>query len=315
MGAVIHFGNPTRPLSKLRQDGPVIDVSQVDRPTAAKKGGDDAVIDTYLDHRGIKGYDRREAETVWALFKTLTNSKPLKDCDRNDGRLLVKRFQDDGNKRATIVKKVGWLRAAVQLAIDEDKEGKLKFNPFSNVVPEGADELERKPLDESDMKVCRAKLDKLDDAYALLFRILATTGMRLSEAHQIDGELKEKGVRYVVVGEKTETSKRRVPLPSSLLPHLPSRITGHLFGADTRAAHRLASKRLNRFLRNDCGITDPRKVIHSLRHRAADRLRAANTPKDIRYALLGHEKITAEEYGEGYPVPMLRKWIDKINGI
>lgn len=57
------------------------------------------------------------------------------------------------------------------------------------------------------------------------------------------------------------------------------------------------------------------KVIHSLRHRAADRLRAANTPKDIRYALLGHEKITAGEYGEGYPVPMLRKWIDKINGI
>lgn len=113
-------------------------------------------------------------------------------------RLLVKRFQDDGNKRATIVKKVGWLRAAVQLAIDEDKEGKLKFNPFSNVVPEGADELERKPLDESDMKVCRAKLDKLDDADALLFRILATTGMRLSE--ELLSDLLGKGCR-VGVGE------------------------------------------------------------------------------------------------------------------
>jgi transposase-like protein len=38
-----------------------------------------------------------------------------------------------------------------------------------------------------------------------------------------------------------------------------------------------ASKRLNRFL-DDIGITDPRKVAHSLRHRAQDRLRAAGCP-------------------------------------
>ena len=98
--------------------------------------------------------------------------------------------------------------------------------------------------------------------------------MRLSEAFEIDGELKERGCRYVVVGKKTEQSLRRVPLPAGVLTHLPKAIKGPLF-AGTEAA---ASKRLNRFL-NDVGIADPRKVVHSLRHRAQDRLRAAGCPE------------------------------------
>jgi hypothetical protein len=64
---------------------------------------------------------------------------------------------------------------------------------------------------------------------------------------------------------------------------------------------------------NEIGIIDPNKVVHSLRHRAQDQLRAAGCPQDIREALLGHEKKTvAAGYGRGFPVPLLRKWIDKI---
>jgi hypothetical protein len=42
-------------------------------------------------------------------------------------------------------------------------------------------------------------------------------------------------------------------------------------------------------------------------------LRAAESPQDLRWALLGHEENTvAEDYGEGFSVPQLKKWIDKI---
>ncbi len=93
-----------------------------------------------------------------------------------------------------------------------------------------------------------------------------------------------------------------------MLPFLPPTIKGPLF----QGSPRTASKRLNRFL-NEIGIADRRKVIHSLRHRAQDRLRAAGCPVDYRWALLGHkEKTIAEGYGLGFPVPMLKKWIDKI---
>ena len=217
----------------------------------------------------------------------------------------MKHFIDAGNKTATVVKKVGWLRAAVQLAIDE---GKLTFNPFARIISEGNDEVRRKPLTEDDMATCKQHFADLSENDQLLFRVLATTGMRLGEAFQIDSEQTEREIRYCVVGTKTEASRRRVPFPADLLPHLPKKITGPLFTGNVKAA----SKRLNDFL-DDCGLTDPSIVIHSLRHRAADRLRAYECPVDIRRAILGHEDGSVSEgYGEGFPVKILRGWIDKI---
>ncbi len=275
------------------------------RPILAVKNSDDAIFETYLNHASIDGYYRREAETVWALYKTLTDSKPLKDASRDDGRKLVAYFEGQKLKSATIQKKLAWPTAAVNLAI---KEGRLKFNPFSSIVPKRDDKQKRLPLSEADIKNAKRSLDRLDKGDQMLFRLLATSGMRLSEAFEIEAELKERGCRYVIVGKKTEQSERRVPLPAGVLPHLPKSIIGPLFKGGAPAA----SKRLNRFL-NDCGIVDPRKVLHSLRHRAQDRLRAAGCPEDTRWAILGHEeKTVAAGYGEGFPVPLLKQWIDKI---
>ena len=52
------------------------------RPTLPTKNGDDAIIETYLKHTNITGHFEREARNVWALYKTLTESKPLKDAQR-----------------------------------------------------------------------------------------------------------------------------------------------------------------------------------------------------------------------------------------
>jgi integrase len=287
----------------------MFDAAHGERPIVPKKNGDDDLLETYLKHRNITGYYEREARDVWALFKKLTDNKPLKDCDRDDGRKLVTHFEAQELKSATIEKKIGWLNAAVHLAI---KEGRLKFNPFSSVVPERKDKQRRLPLTDDDMKMIKRNLGKLSESEQLLLRLLAGTGMRLSEALEIDGEETERGCRYVIVGKKTEQSLRRVPLPAAVLPFLPKAIKGPLFASDERDPADAASKRLNRFL-DDCGIVDPRKVIHSLRHRAQDRLRAAGCPEDVRWSILGHEKETvAAGYGEGFPVTLLRKWIDKI---
>jgi integrase len=307
-GAVLVFGGETKPRSELRRIGPIIDFEKLKREAAPIKNGDDAVLDTYLKHANISGYFEREARTVWALFRSLCN-KPLKDADRDDGRKLVAYFESRGLKSATIAKKVGWLTAACNLAI---KEGRLKFNPFASIVPARNDGIRRLPLSDADMRLIKRNLNKLSDLDRILFRFLAATGMRLSEAFEIDGEMNERGVRYVIVGKKTEQSLRRVPLPACMLPYLPKVIKGRLFVTEHLDPPDMASKRLGKFL-DDIGIIDPRKVVHSLRHRAQDRLRAAECPEDIRWAILGHEERTvAAGYGEGFPVPLLKKWIDKI---
>jgi integrase len=278
------------------------------RNKAPIKGGDDAILETYLAHNNITGYYEREARDTWATFRSLCD-KPLKDCDRDDGRKLVAFYMARGSKSATIRKRIGWLRAAVNFAIDE---GHLKFNPFIKVVPKREDELEREKFTDADVRTIKRNLHRLDKNDQLLIRLLATTGMRLAEAYEIGSEKKEGGARYCIVGTKTEQSERRVPFPGAVLSLLPKKITGPLFKRDAADPESAASKRLNRFL-NDIGITDPAKVIHSFRHRAQDRLRAAKCPQEIRWEILGHEKKTvAAGYGEGHPVPMLREWIDKI---
>ncbi len=202
-----------------------------ERPTVAAKSADDAILETYLKHANITGYYEREARNVWALYKQLTDSKPLKDADRDDGRKLVTHFEGEGLKSATIEKKVGWLNAAVNLAI---KEGRLKFNPFASVVPKRDDKQRRLPLSDDDMKVIKRNLGKLSESEQLLFRVLASTGMRLSEAFEIDSEEKERGCRYVIVGKKTEQSLRRVPLPAAALPFLPRPSRGRCLRVATR---------------------------------------------------------------------------------
>jgi site-specific recombinase XerC len=161
------------------------------------KSGDDAFLETYLRHAGVTGHFEREARAVWAVFRTLTDGKRLADCDRDDGRALVAHYESLGLKTATVQKKLMWLNAAVNLAI---KEGKPKFNPFSGVVPKPDKQTRRLtrrlPLDDADIKNAKRNLGKLDDGDALLFRVLATTGMRLSEAFEIDGEQKERGASY-----------------------------------------------------------------------------------------------------------------------
>jgi hypothetical protein len=41
--------------------------------------------------------------------------------------------------------------------------------------------------------------------------------------------------------------------------------------------------------------------------------RKSGCPTDVRHGLLGHEKKTvAAGYGVGNPMPLLKKWVDKI---
>lgn len=302
-------GGPAELLTPAPPGGPSFKAyDNAKRPTLAVKTGDDALLETYLKHKGINGYREREARDIWHIFKTVVG-KPLRSCTRDDGRAIVAYLEHQAGgeiKSTTLRRKMVPLVAMVGLAI---KEGKLTFNPFAGVVPDRDDAERRLPFDDADMALIRADLHRLDKSDQLLVRMLATTGMRRGEAFQIDREQTEGGCRFCIVGTKTEQSLRRAPFPTALLPHLPKKITGPLFTGRMDSA----SKRLGKWLR-DIGITNPDKApMHSFRHRAQDRLRAAGCPQDVRWALLGHEeKTVAAGYGQGFPVKMLRQWIDKI---
>ncbi len=269
---------------------------------AAKSHADDAILETYLKQKCVTGAREREARDLWHVFKTVVD-KPLRECTREEGRAVVAALGDV--KSATARRKLVPLVAAVNLAI---AEGRLTFNPFIGVVAEKDDSARRVPFDDDDIKLMRANLHKLDKSDALLIRLLACTGVRRGEAFAINREQTENGVRFVTVGTKTDQSLRRVPLPKDLISELP-KITGPLFAGRLDSA----TKRLRAWL-DDIGITDPNKApAHSFRHRCKDKLRAAGCPLDVQYELLGHDtKTIAAGYGHGSPMPLLKKWLDRV---
>lgn len=269
---------------------------------APDTSGDIVHLERWIAHKNIGGYLEREARSVWALFRQLTGNKALAECDRDDGRRLARHLLDGGNKTATATKKVGHLCAAVNLAM---AEGKLKFNPFSNVVPKLNDSERREPLTEEDMAKIQAGRDEFEAEEWLLFMLCATTGMRRGEAYAIESEKVEAGIRYVIVGSKIDQSLRRVPLPSAVLKLVPAKITEPLFTKDLKNLGRQTLRRMRAL-----GVE---KDIHGLRHRAKDRLRAEGVPLDLQYEILGHEERTiAASYGRGSPLPTLRHNIEKI---
>jgi integrase len=291
------------------------------RPTVASKTSDDALFQTYIDSgarkgRGLDGYPRKEAQAVWDLFRTLTDGKSLKECTRDDGRLLVAHYTAEGLSYPSMQKKIMWLSAMVEFSIAERKLSML--NPFSGIVPQRTPQekqaAKRKSLDDADLKACKRKLRTLSKSDQLLFRLLEATGMRLGEAFHIKREEPSNGSpRFVWVGNKTDNSLRRVPFPTSVLPYLPANIDRPLFTGDPKAT----SRRFTEFLRETVGIKDPKKVLYSLRHRAKDRARDLEFPEKIGEALFGRDdgKDTGDNYGEGFSIRMLKKWVDKISSL
>ncbi len=311
---------------------------EVDRPKLATKNTDDDLFEEYVKFgpcvkRGRKArgakldpHSEAEARKMWSLFRTLVN-KPLAQTTRDDARKIIAHLEASGLKSATIRRKFVYLVATVERAI---VEGKLTFNPFAKLASVGDDVLRRIPLSDEDMALCWANLDKLSASDQLAFRLLAASGMRLGEVFEIgtviekvikrkgqpdktiryvNGTEVEKGVRYCVAGTKTKNSTRRVPFPASVLPYLPAQITGPVLEGDSDGT----SSRLNAWLR-DIGIDDPAKVVYSLRHRAKDQLRAEECDEKIAEAIFGRDKVTmGDKYGVGYPMTVLKKWIDKID--
>jgi integrase len=286
-------------------DGPVA----TERPkfVAAKGSPDDALLETYIAQAGLSKISETQAREMWRVFRSVVD-KPLAKCTRDDGRKIVAHLEYEKKLKSTTLRRyMVPLIATVNLAIKDGKH--TGINPFIDCVPNRDDADRRVPFDEADIKKMKAYLHKLSDHDQLLLRFLACTGVRRGEAFQIDSEHVERGSRYVVIGSKSEQSLRRVPLPADVLPFLPKKITGPLFtGRKDNAIKRIAA------WMQDIGIDIADKApAHSFRHRAQDRLRAAGCPTDIRWELLGHERRTvAAGYGIGSPVPLLKKWIDRI---
>lgn len=140
------------------------------------------------------------------------------------------------------------------------------------------------------------------------------TGLQIRDIDQKDRSvhIRHNGIR----GIKTASSDRVLPLS----PRVFEGLQEHLRGKDETApifarygregGNTAASALLMKHFRK--AITDPKKSLHSLRHKKKDDLRNIGCPEEISKAILGHSNTeVAARYGAGYGLGILRQWMEK----
>jgi integrase len=283
----------------------------------------------YLDHKksGDKAKDRQlennvenlKARMVEALGKDAVNKRPLEALKRSDANkirdLLLAKVQPN-----TVRRMFNTLRAAVNMTIREyDLEMR---NPVEKVEIKGARKgakEDRAPLSEADMKALASVMVKgPDDVLGILWTVLRDTGARVSEVTRRKvSDVDFTNASITIPFGKTENSIRTVPLSPSALEGLQYRAKdkapdAFLFPAYAEGrGNDSASQALMKRLRTV--VKDKKKVVHSLRHRLKDRLRAVDCPKDIRDEITGHNaQSIAENYGEGHSLEKKRSYLERV---
>jgi|GEM_PF-3001478 len=182
-----------------------------------------------------------------------------------------------------------------------------------------------------------AKTGKIDRVWA--FYLLAYHGCRRSEICQLmvsDIDMNKRTMKLTDDGEgddgtvqmiKSDSSLRTIPIHDKLidmgfLDFVAERQknSGRLFPSFTIDKHGKVgssfSANFTYLLRENCGITEAGKVLHSLRSTWTDAARKAEILPEVRRAIAGRS-VTKDDvengYGDGYPVEQMRYHLNHVD--
>ncbi|MFB9900421.1 site-specific integrase [Cerasicoccus arenae] len=269
---------------------------------------------------------------------------------RNDRSLpmpqLIAKYRKNNCARlhpASINKILAAVRSVLSWCI---KNGYIDRNPALGIaapLPKVSAK-SRLPFDSEDLKAIfekspvylgQARHPKCGIATAYWLPLMALyTGARLEELGQLRlTDVKQQDDLWYldinVDGEgkslKTSGSMRQIPLHPKLLElgfisyiasiqrlkhtHLFPHLNHH-----QEKCTRQFSKWINKYISQDCGVEDTRKVFHSFRHTFKDACRNAGIPRDKHDALTGHaDSAVSSRYGVGFQITVLYEEIKNID--
>lgn len=286
-----------------------------------------------------------EAFKVYGDFKGASNNIKLANSLRRTERDLLNALGADKVKRGSIqflsradathyrdellqrvsansaVRYINIVKAVINFTFNE--KGINAANPFHNLRIKGAgnSQGDRLPLSKEEAEAVLATLPHQTDLHAI-YTLWCDTGARVAEisglqAGDVDLQrrclmIQTNGIRSL----KTKSSHRSVPLSPRVLKALEPNLTGKkafdpVFERYGRVGGNTAcSAALMKYLRKV--IIEPKKTVHSLRHKKKDEQRSTGCPEEISKVLLGHSSSeVAARYGAGFGAEILRNWMQK----
>lgn len=231
--------------------------------------------------------------------------------------LSVKSIEEKDRVSTTTLKKyLKWTRRFYKFAyasrfIDVDIASFLE-SPKAELSAQ----MEREPFEVEEVRKSFKLIDKVlsDGNLKLIYKILAYTGMRISELSK--GQLKQEGhIFFIDLTEescslKTKSSHRKIPLHKDLIL-----LDVHKKYNQLRGLFR--DEYISRKFREQVKphlTNNPRKTLYSYRHTLATQLKYAEVNPIVISEILGHshEGMTMGRYASRYPLEVLKEAIDRL---
>ncbi len=273
----------------------------------------------------VRKWRNPKLKAVKNLIAVMGEDKDMAALTRSDALALKKWWQDRVLKEGRTIgganKDIGHLNKMFR-TVNEAHDLGLK-PVFSGLRLTGEEDNKRTAFTPEHVQaiISGAHLDGLNDEAKAIFWICADTGLRPSEAANLDGstihlasdvpyvEVKANGRRL-----KTRQSQRDVPLAGAALEAakaFPGGFPRYRNNADSLSAL------INKVLASHSLLPTPGHSFYSLRHTFKDRMRAArdNTgqrmPYELMLQLMGHKLETAD-YGAGYSLADKLEWLQRF---
>ena len=271
------------------------------------------------EYLALREIDQAPPRSALSTFISLAGDRDVVSYTREDAKLFVHHLQLQGNKTATIRRRINCISTILNYAyaeLDVDKR-----NPFSRlfIKGEGQDTHRRGTFTLEQLRHGYDYALSTGSQIKLLMPLLGETGCRLAEivGLELDDIDMREGIIHIRPNRirrlKTPSSTRTLPLvgyaKDAMELALHEADDQHLFpryikdGA-CRATH--TSNALGKWLKKDFGLT-----AHSPRHTFRDRLRASGCPLELMDQIGGWSSVgtIGSRYGKGYELEMVRQRI------
>ena len=249
--------------------------------------------------------------------------RPLDCYSTADAATFRQWLMGRGLSNTSLVRIFGVVKAFVNFCIKE--QGLDCKNAFSGVYLPAESNKKRMPIKNGKLKDLQKECFNLDDDIRWLVALISDTGMRLSEAVGllVDDLVVESEYPHIKLSPhahrrlKTESSERIIPLVGCSLwaaKRIKDKATDRFcfsrYCSEANCNSNSASTAINKWIKAVIG-TDA--VLHGLRHGFRDRLRAVEAPTDMIDQLGGWSmRSVGQNYGDGYPLGLMHRWMEKI---
>ncbi len=239
----------------------------------------------------------------------------LSDINRRAVRKWIAGLVASGLAPATVQRMASdariWYRYLVDTEVVPESE---PFDRLGLKVPRSA----RAPWPPSDLIKLHRAAEAKDQTLADLIALSMYSGARLGELVNLKVEDVEVGSHFRIVASKTEAGVREVPIAAAVKETF-ARLAENsqdgyiLSGIAAKNRTDTMSKAFRR-LRKAEGYTDPRLVLHSIRHTVVTLLEEAGVPEATVASITGHRypTMTFGLYSGGVSLAVKRDALDKL---